>query len=145
MRKKIRKSRFGTVKKPFASKHFIFVLVSIAGVFLLVLLFIVGRYFLIKGLKTTDHIVDPVILTSESKTIDEALQKYGIEHTPISYIDGGDVVSFKIKSGTTVYFSTTKSIPEQIDLLLLILRKTSIENKKATVIDLHYAKPIVKF
>ncbi len=69
----------------------------------------------------------------------------GIAIEPIESSSFSAKLTIQVTNGPMVILSRSKDLKTQVQLLDSILRRLIIEDKKPTVIDLRYNKPIVKF
>lgn len=96
--------------------------------------------------KNNGNITNPnVAVPITDEEIHNLLVKTDIEIEEQKDASASSRFLIKIKNGPYVIFSDTKDLEDQLTLLKSILRRLTIENKKPTLIDLRYNKPIVKF
>lgn len=120
----------------------------IIALFVLIGILIGIRYALevYKGAQSSKEIVVGNVTVPESNEELMALfLEDGITIEPIESSSFSAKLTIQVTNGPRVILSRSKDVKTQVQLLESILRRLIIEDKKPTVIDLRYNKPIVKF
>ncbi|NIT04101.1 hypothetical protein GTO10_04215 [Candidatus Saccharibacteria bacterium] len=55
------------------------------------------------------------------------------------------MIRLKLKTGLVVLLSVEKSVGEQIDLLIKIIKRYRIKGRVPARVDLRFVRPVVKF
>ncbi len=71
------------------------------------------------------------------------IEEKGLETTSISLERG--MIRLKLKTGLVVLLSVEKSVGEQIDLLIKIIKRYRIKGRVPARVDLRFVRPVVKF
>lgn len=143
--KKKRKSRFGNRSQIITKKRLIIIFSTGGVVLAIALLFVTGRYLLIRQSQPTTIMFNPVADAQKDTGIAKILRINNITYSDLEYSAGGSTITFTIPKGPHVILSGSKDITDQVELLVKIIRKLGIENKNPTTINLQYSRPIVKF
>lgn len=77
-------------------------------------------------------------------SVERALQEKHIDFESVYFSSSSAHIIGDLKDGTQVFFSREKDIEWQVSSLQSIIQKLTIDNKKPRLIDLRFAKPIVK-
>ena len=81
---------------------------------------------------------DPVIVLTQK--LEE--KKIRLSSTPVAT---DSAIMALLSDGETIFFSTNKDIPSQVDSLQIILSRLTIEGKKFQKIDFRYDLPIITY
>ncbi len=115
---------------------------------------VVGVFFGVKQLlpltkfltsSSGDDLVKGVGATTTIPDLKEKLDKKNIIFDRFYISSTSGILVGVVRDGPTVYFSFSEPAAWQVDSLLLIMSRTSVNNKKPSFIDLRRARPIVKF
>lgn len=117
----------------------------LAAVLLMALVAFFYRNYIIERLKP-DEIISPGI----QKVIDlesarQFLKENNIQYSNFGYASGSADLSLTLSEDTIVYFSSTTDFHNQAEILADIIYSLKSEGKNASIIDLRYNRPIVKF
>jgi hypothetical protein len=97
------------------------------------------------NISTPDQIVKPMGNASDISTLEKKLGDKNIIFEDLKESSSSSLVTGRIKEGPIVYFSKNKDAEWQVNSLVLILSKVTVDNKKPVYVDLRYERPIVKF
>lgn len=104
------------------------------------------RYLLVKTLfSNSSNILTPQSITGrEDENIEKLLSGSGLTVSDFKNSTSSSTITFTANE-SKVFLDREKNLKGQIETLKAILRQLSIDGKRATVVDLRYNKPIVKF
>lgn len=114
-------------------------------VFILSLIAFFYRNYIIERLKPGEIISPGVPRVIQIYEAEEILKKNNIEFSDFGYASGSSVLSLTLDEGTHVYFSNSTDFNGQAQILADIVYTLKSEGKNASIIDLRYNRPIVKF
>lgn len=92
-----------------------------------------------------DNLVKGVGVTTTISDLKDKLDEKNIIFDRFDISSKSGILVGVVRDGPTVYFSFSEPAAWQVDSLLLIMSRTSANNKKPSFIDLRRARPIVKF
>lgn len=121
---------------------------------LIIILIIFGVSVVLYGIRhlliITIFSKSTTILTPQSESVvgkedvESILRANNLPYSELAISTSSAVVSFKT-GDTRVLFDKEMGIKEQVLTAQAILRRLSLDGKRASIIDLRYNKPIVKF
>lgn len=125
----------------------------VAGTIVVVLLVVLlaSGYKLIAPLtkmgiiSSNNKMIKPVGTSTTVTGLTKQLAEKNIILSSIASSSMSGVIIGKVKEGPTVYFSEIEEAAWQVEALFLIMSRTTVDNKKPTLIDLRTGRPIVKF
>lgn len=91
------------------------------------------------------NIIKPLGISTSKLDIEKKLKEKNIIVESLDESTRSALIIAKIADGPKVYFSKNLDPSWQVNSLLLIISKLTIDNKKPTLVDLRYDRPIVKF
>lgn len=127
-------------------KVFKFLALVIAIIFgISVLLYGIRHLLIITIFSNSTTILTPQSSSTVGKEdVDQVLRKSGIDYKDLVISTSSATITFQTNN-SQIFLSKEKSVEEQIKTVQAILRRLSLDGKRATVVDLRYNKPIVKF
>src|SRR3989344_1553791 len=121
---------------------------------LLIFLFLILLFFmfksaipLFKAVNNTQRrdIIKPLGISASKQDLEKKLKEKNIIIESLDESSRSALIIAKIADGPKVYFSKNLDPSWQVNSLHLIISKLTIDNKKPILVDLRYARPIVKF
>lgn len=123
-----------------------------SGLLFVALLIIAFGFFSYKDLlprlairDSQDKIVKPFGVSITIQDLSKKLADKNLIMDSLAVSSMSGVFVGVVRGGPTVYFSENHDASWQVDLLVLIITRTMVDNKKPTYIDLRNGRPIVKF
>lgn len=92
-----------------------------------------------------EEVKSAFVTQASMEKVKDLLASEKIAYTKIEYADEGETYLITLKSEEVVKLSGSKNVEAQVSTLQKLLRKLTIDNRKATQIDLRYSRPVVKF
>ena len=127
---------------------------SLVIYFLLFTLAILGLFFFYRFIspiiKTgnfgrSDKIIKPIGAATTIAQLKQKLTSENIILDSLLVSSSSGVFIGRVREGPTVYFSDSQDAEWQVKFLGLILSRTTVDNRKPTLVDLTSVRPIVKF
>lgn len=133
-------------KEKRVKKAFKFLLLAIGILFGVCVLLYGIRYLLIITIFSNNTIILSPQSTSTvgKEDVAEILEKNALTYEDLVISTSSATVSFRTNE-SMVLLTKERSINDQVVTVQAILRRLSLDGKRATVVDLRYNKPIVKF
>lgn len=124
--------------------------INLLLIFLLITLLVAGYKFIspLAGIGLNSSQTKLIIPNGETTNINQLSQKLKEKNLildSLSTSSESGVIVGQLRNGPKVYFSQYGDVSWQVTSLVLIISRTTVDNKKPVLIDLRSSKPIVKF
>lgn len=124
---------------------FIFSLSILACVAFILLNQLLPTVFAFLTTRGSHNLITPLVKNITADDVKKMLREKNIDFSDVMVSSDGATIVVTIKDDSRAIFSTEKDIDWQVSSLHALILRLTIDNKKASYIDLRFDKPIVKF